>query len=49
MLLILKEYGQAVVHGIAIHSQEIVPKTTAEEKRFVVFISLLFGEPMKRK
>ena len=28
-----QEYGQAVVHGIAIHSQEIVPKTTAEQKR----------------
>lgn len=28
-----QEYGQAVVHGIAIHSTEITPRTTADEKR----------------
>ena len=29
-----QEYGQAVVHGIAIHSTEITPRTTADEKRY---------------
>ena len=29
-----QEYGQAVVHGIAIYSTEITPRTTADEKRY---------------
>ena len=39
-----QEYGQAVVHGIAIHSTEITPRTTADEKRFPKIIQKIVIE-----